>query len=41
MNYMFVMAGLAPAIHVCLFAKQNVGARHKAEQDVERMRAEL
>ena len=28
-----VMAGLVPAIHVFLFAKQDVDARHKAGHD--------
>jgi hypothetical protein len=29
------MAGLVPAIHVLLLAKQDVDARHKAGHDVE------
>jgi hypothetical protein len=30
MESKFVMAGLVPAIHVSLFAKQDVDARHKS-----------
>jgi hypothetical protein len=32
----FVMAGLVPAIHAFVIAKQGVDARHKAGHDVER-----